>query len=87
MTGPAVLGGLGPEAPGAKDRYPYPRLGGVGLLAIGELPVPGTESHETYDLFLSHATADKVWVRTLADELEKLGLHRLLRRARARTGR
>ncbi|MCP4661374.1 MAG: TIR domain-containing protein, partial [bacterium] len=27
-----------------------------------------------YDLFLSHATPDKPWVRTLTRELEALGL-------------
>ena len=32
------------------------------------------ERSDNYDLFLSHGTPDKPWVRTLADELERLGL-------------
>ncbi len=40
----------------------------------------------TYDVFLSHGSPDKPWVRTLCDELVKLGLSAFLDERELETG-
>ncbi len=43
--------------------------------------IPGT-----FDVFLSHGSPDKPWVRTLCDELNKLGLSAFLDERELETG-
>jgi hypothetical protein len=44
------------------------------------------ETSATYDVFLSHGSPDKAWVRTLCDELAKLGLKAFLDERELQTG-
>src|SRR5947209_1652965 len=44
------------------------------ILFAGSQPMSAAASEKPFDVFLSHYSADKPWVRQLRDELQRLGL-------------